>query len=271
MKDVLYGIKLVVLEELDKVTQLPKEGGIVCNIETAESAEMESVVSEGEEENKRTDDRILAVVRTPDLLYGYDIKLTDNTFDPEIASLIEGGVLKLNETGEVIGYRAPMIAEGSTNMKHFRATIYVANYEGDSIKNYVKVICNNCSGTAPGFKAGKEFYAPEMTIRAREATKAGLPVKEIDYALELPIKIAPIVTSTTIGTLNSFDETITDIPAATTVSSFLLGISTSYICSKKINTTLGVQKTSGDLVTGDILVVFDLESGLNTEYVLTVV
>ena len=189
MADVLYGVKRVVLTELDPATQLPKDQGIVCHIETGESVELEPVVSEGEENVKRTDDKILAVVRTEDLLYGYDMTFVDNTFDPTIASLIGGGKVTKGskESGSTVtGFETPMMSEGAT-MKPFKAEIYVANYEGDSIKNYVCITLNNCKGKAPKFSVGKDFYAPEFEIKAREATKAKKPIKSISYVDALPV------------------------------------------------------------------------------------
>lgn len=185
MADILYGVKLLVLEELDEKTQMPKEGGATCYATTGQSAELEPVVSEGEEKIARSDTKILAIVRTPDLLYGYNLKLVDNTFDINAAALIEGGAVKKNESDEVIGYDSAMLADGAT-MKPFRATLYIANYSGDAIVNYVKLTLNKCEGTAPTIKVGDEFFAPEFEIKAREATKAGLPVKSIEYVDELP-------------------------------------------------------------------------------------
>ena len=185
MADILYGVKLLVLEELDEKTQMPKEGGATCYATTGQSAELEPVVSEGEEKIARSDTKILAIVRTPDLLYGYNLKLVDNTFDINAAALIEGGAVKKNESDEVVGYDSAMLADGAT-MKPFRATIYIANYSGDAIVNFVKLTLNKCEGTAPTIKVGDEFFAPEFEIKAREATKAGLPVKSIEYVDELP-------------------------------------------------------------------------------------
>ena len=185
MADILYGVKMLVLEELDEKTQLPKEGGVTCYATTGQSAELEPVVSEGEEKIARSDTKILAIVRTPDLLYGYNLKLVDNTFDVNAAALIEGGAVKKDEAGAVIGYDSAMLADGAT-MKPFRATIYVANYQGDAIVNYVKLTLNKCEGKAPTIKVGEDFFAPEFEIKAREATKAGLPVKNLEYVDELP-------------------------------------------------------------------------------------
>jgi hypothetical protein len=185
MADILYGIKRVVIKELDPTTQLPKASGIECTIETAQEAELEPVVSAGDEQVHRDDDKVLAVVRTEDLLYGYNLKLIDASFDVTVASLIEGGTIRKDLDGNVIGYDSPMLKDGVT-MKPFLTEIYVANYEGDSIKNYVKVTLNNCLGKAPKLTFKKEFFAPEFEIKAREATKADKPVKSIDYLDALP-------------------------------------------------------------------------------------
>ena len=45
-KDILYGIKLVEIEELDPITQLPKTSGAKFKVDTAETAELEAVTSE---------------------------------------------------------------------------------------------------------------------------------------------------------------------------------------------------------------------------------
>lgn len=267
-KDILYGVKLVVLEEIDKKTQEVVPDGIVCRIDTAESVEMEAVINEGTEETARSDMKILAVVRTPDLLYGYDMTLKDNTFDPEIAGLIEGGVIKKKD-GVVTGYRSPMLSEGASKMKPFRATLYVANYEGDSIKNYVKLICNNCSGTAPSFTSGKEFYAPEFTIKAREATKANLPIKSIEYVDDLPATPQPSLLSISIGTLGEDD--ITNIPTQTTVAQLLNAAYASFGASKKIVDVSGADKETGTIEATDKFVVYTLEDEENKkEYTLTI-
>lgn len=268
MKDVLYGVKLVVLEEIDSITQLPVENGVKCRINTAESAELEPVLSEGEEEVARTDDRILAIVSTPDLLYGYNVTLTDNTFDSAVAALIEGGVVETDENGNVIGYRSPFISEGSTNMKPFRAHIYVANYEGDSIKNYVCITLNKCSGSAPGMNAAKEFYAPEYTIKAREATKAGLPIKNLSYVNSLPAPDAPVVIKTTVGTLGN--NKIEKIPAETSVVDFLNGLVVTGGATKKVINARGYDVTNGNIEEGMVCRVFvPTEVTAKTDYVLS--
>lgn len=190
MADILYNIKKVVIEELDPATGLVKSGSTPIKITCDSEAEIDPVISKGEEKVLRSDTNILAVARTKDLIYGYNLKLKNNTFDIKLAALIEGGTIRystvVGHETEIVGYDSPMLEDGDSKIKDFKATIYVANYEGDNIKNYVKITLNKCSGNAPKMSLKKDFYAPEFDIDARENTKAGLPVKSIDYVSSIP-------------------------------------------------------------------------------------
>ena len=183
---ILYNIKKVVLTELDPKTGAAATSGVKATIETAQKAELEPVLSEGEEDVLRAPEKILAVVRTDDLIYGYDVKLTDNTFGPEVAGLVAGyKVTKGNGSDTKDKYATPMMTEGFTG-KPFKLDIYVANYSGDAIVDYAKVTLNKCIGKFPTMSIGDGFYAPEFEIKARENTKASLPIKEITFVDELP-------------------------------------------------------------------------------------
>lgn len=273
MKDILYGVKYAEFEEIDKVTQEPVPDGIKVVVDTSESVEFEPTFSEGEEQIARSDEKVLAIVRTDDLLIGYDVTFKDNTFDPEIAGLVEGAVLyKDSANGAIKGYRSPKLSEGNSKMKPFRINLYVANYQGDSIVNYVKVTLNNCSGKAPKFSASKEFYAPEYTIKAREATRANLPIKSVTYVDELPTATAPVIISSKIGDFTFGAKTITNIPQETTVGALLNGLYVSYNGSKKVVDAEGNEKETGKVLATDKVVIYDLrdEETLKTEYTLQV-
>ena len=182
---ILYNIKKVVLTELDPKTGAAATSGVKATIETAQKAELEPVLSEGEEDVLRAPEKILAVVRTDDLIYGYDVKLTDNTFSADVAGLVAGYKVTKGSNSQKDKYATPMVSEGFTG-KPFKLEIYVANYSGDSIVDYAKVTLNKCIGKFPTMSIGDGFYAPEFEIKARENTKAGLPIKEITFVDELP-------------------------------------------------------------------------------------
>ena len=183
---ILYNIKKVVLTELDPKTGAPKASdGVKATIETAQKAELEPVLSEGEEDVLRAPEKILAVVRTDDLIYGYDVKLTDNTFSAEVAGLVAGYKVTKGSNSQKDKYATPMVSEGFTG-KPFKLEIYVANYSGDSIVDYAKVTLNKCIGKFPTMSIGDGFYAPEFEIKARENSAAKLPIKEITFVDEIP-------------------------------------------------------------------------------------
>lgn len=179
----LYGIKKVVITELDASTGAAASSGKTFKIKTAKKAELEPVISEGEESILRNDTHILATVRTDDLLYGYDLTFTDNSFDVDMAGLIAG--YKVTGSDSTLKVSTPMLSEGKI-AKPFKMEIYVANYNGDSIDNYVKVTLNKCEGTFMNMSLGDEFYAPEFKVKARENTKASLPIKQIEVVDTLP-------------------------------------------------------------------------------------
>ncbi len=203
MGDILYGVKHVVLSELDPTTgNIKAVNPIICTVTTAEEAELDPLISEGEEDLLRTDNMILAIARTPDLLYGYNLKLKDNTFDVNVGSLVEGGTIRLDGGLNVVGYDSPKLADGAT-MKPFQAEIYIANYSGDSIVNYIKLTLTNCTGKAPKLGFKRDFFAPEFEIKARENTLANKAIKLIDYVSSLPTAdtTAPTYTRTGSGDL----------------------------------------------------------------------
>ena len=183
---ILYNIKKVVLTELDPKTGAPKASdGVKATIETAQKAELEPVLSEGDEDVLRAPDKILAVVRTDDLIYGYDVKLTDNTFSADVAGLVAGYKVTKGSNSQKDKYATPMVSEGFTG-KPFKLEIYVANYSGDAIVDYAKVTLNKCIGKFPTMSIGDGFYAPEFEIKARENSAAKLPIKEITFVDEIP-------------------------------------------------------------------------------------
>lgn len=189
--EILYNIERVDLTELDPSTGKPATGetAIKTTIKTAKEAKLAAVISEGAEEILRNATSILAVVREDDLLYGYDFTFTDNTFDIKAAQLVAGYVKATGTGARENDLQTPMMNQGNQG-KPFMAEIYVANYEGDSIKNYCKITLNKCLGKFPDMTVGSEFYAPEFSIKARENTKAKLPIKSIAWVDSLPAEPA---------------------------------------------------------------------------------
>ena len=179
---ILYGIKKVVLTELDESTGQAKVSGTTCTLTTAEEAEMTPVYAEGSEEVLRSAEKILAIVREDDLLYGLDLTFKDNTFDEKCAELVCG--YKKSAEPESKKLTTPLMSEGNI-AKPFKMEIFVKQVEGDAVVGYVKITLNKCYGKFVSMKVGKEFFAPEFEIKARENSKAKLPIQEIDFVQTL--------------------------------------------------------------------------------------
>ncbi|HID0814601.1 TPA: hypothetical protein ACXNW8_000183 [Clostridium botulinum] len=185
--EILYNVKKVILTPLDKLTGLPATDMEKINIKCDSEIEIDPEISQGQEKQLRDDERILATAGTPDLLYGYKLKLKNTTLELAVAALIEGGIIRYDkdDSTKIIGYDTPMLSEGS-KIKPFMAEIYAENYEGEDVKNYAKITFNKCTGKAFKMSLKKDFYAPEFEIKCRENTKAKLPIKSIEFLDSLP-------------------------------------------------------------------------------------
>lgn len=184
-KDVLYGVTKVFLQEIDPDTELILAGGIQLEVDCAESLTVEPQTEDGDDEVLRcpSTGRVLAYRTTADVVYAYELTLTDNQFDPEIIELIASGIPVYATDGTtIIGIdAAPLGGTDAVLTRYFRLTVFVAAYDGASISRYVKFVFNKCYGIAPSFTFEQAFYAPEFTITATEASNAGLPVYQIRY------------------------------------------------------------------------------------------
>ena len=162
---ILYNIKKVVLTELDDSTGAAKSGRGVSHIKTAQKAELEPVLSEGDEDILRSPEQILAVVRTDDLIYGYDVKLTDNTFSADVAGLVGG----YKVSGGLHGVGASVVNALSkwVEVKVYKnGKIYFIRFEnsGHTVEP-LKVIgdCEkNRTGTVVTFKPDPEIFDTDI-------------------------------------------------------------------------------------------------------------
>lgn len=183
--DIFYGLSLVHFEELDPVTlQASPSGASVWSVANEEFT-LEPEISEGEHEHLRSrgpNGRVLAQVKEPDLLLGYNLELVQNIFSPDILQLATGMVAKSDGTG----WTSPMLSEGASNSKKFRTTLYVANYDGANIKDYGVLTCAVCEGTPSEISVGNEFTSPEFEIWVTEDSANSIPALDLSYVTSLP-------------------------------------------------------------------------------------
>lgn len=118
---------------------------------------------------------------------GNTIVMTDNVFNPELVTILQGGTIKYDRenTSKVIGYTPPVVGS-SEKGKIFKLMAYSAIYDAAGlIKGYEKITYPNCQGVPVAFNSQDgSFRAPEYTINS--APNNGEPPYDIDIVDSLP-------------------------------------------------------------------------------------
>ena len=154
-------------------------------VTTADKAKIEAFVSEGEEKELRKGNRLLAQLKTEDLIKGYDVTLNDLTMNPEAYAIIDGGVSTAAEDGTFQNYTGPKVGE-VLKRTPFTLNVYTEEKDGDGeTKGYLKLSCKHCKGTPASIELKDgDFCAPEYKLKSRP--KIGEIPLSIDYLTELP-------------------------------------------------------------------------------------
>lgn len=135
---------------------------------SAKSVTPEPVLSEGREEELRTRNTILAQNVLEDILKGYNIKLKDVVFSPELVAFAQGGSVDYDEEGRFERYNAPAAGEAA---QHTRFVLRIYSEEKDydgATKCYYRFTFPGCFGSAASFSfEDGEFVSPEYTLKSR--------------------------------------------------------------------------------------------------------
>lgn len=138
---------------------------------TASEASIKPFVSEGTEKIHRVKNTILGTLRYEDILLGYEIKLVNNTFCPELLSLIDGGTIETDGDGKFSKYSSPVVGE-VTQRKNLTISLYTEEVDCDGeTTEYFKFTFKHAKGKPVEYslKDG-EFFVPELTLRSRAKT-----------------------------------------------------------------------------------------------------
>lgn len=143
---------------------------LMC-FETASSVTPEPFVSEGEEKELRVKNQILAQNCLEDIIKGYDIKLKDVVFRPELFALLDGGKSSELYSGNVSRYAAPVASQVS-NRTRFTLRLYSEEKNGNGEPtSYCRFSFPQCVGTPASFSLEDgSFFAPEYEIHSRPSS-----------------------------------------------------------------------------------------------------
>ena len=152
---------------------------------TASEASIKPFVSEGTEKIHRVKNTILGTLRYEDILLGYEIKLINNTFCPELLALVDGGEIETDDEGNFAKYSSPVVGE-VTQRKALTVNLYTEEVDCDGeTKEYFKFTFKHAKGKPVEYsiKDG-EFFVPELTLLSRAKTGESSVDVEVVTALE---------------------------------------------------------------------------------------
>lgn len=148
-----------------------EEGENTYIFTTSSEASIKPFVSEGTEKIHRVKNTILGSLRYEDILLGYEIKLVNNTFCPELLSLVDGGEITNDEDGNFVSYVSPVVGT-VTDRKNLTVSLYTEELDCDGeTLEYMKFTFKHAKGKPVEYsiKDG-EFFVPELTLRSRAKT-----------------------------------------------------------------------------------------------------
>lgn len=161
----------------------------VMFFDTVSSAEPEPFISEGEENELRVRNTILAQDCLEDIIKGYNITLNDCALSRDLLEIVDGGEAVTASENGFAGYKSPT-AGVTSNRTHFTLRIYTAekDYGGDCV-SYFRFSFPNCVGTPAkmSFENGS-FTTPKYEVRSRPA--AGGRAMSIECLDTLPVYCA---------------------------------------------------------------------------------
>lgn len=171
-------IPLANVARVEIVTQ--EETARAFSVRTGSEVTLEAFVSEGEEKELRKGNRLIAQLRTEDIVKGYDIRLKDLVMTPEVFALVDGGVS--GDAGGKVRYSGPVMGEIVERVP-FTLSVYTEEKDGDGeTVSYMKLSCSHCKGTPATITIRDgEFCAPEYVIKSRaKRGEAPLSIEQVE-------------------------------------------------------------------------------------------
>lgn len=158
---------------------------LVMRTTTSDEVGQEPKISEGQEQELRSKNRILAQNVTEDLVLGYDLTLKDVVVEPEIFATCDGGKLVWDENKTHFAYSGPKTGEVVTR-KRFTTDIWTEEKDADGeTLGYQRFRFPGCKGSPVKFThKDNAFFAPEYSLRSRP--KLGQSPVDIASFDELP-------------------------------------------------------------------------------------
>ena len=173
--------------DVSMVQIVTKSPAKTYTFKTASKVEKKPLTTEGKEIPLELKGVRVGLKKAKNAYVGSEIKLTENSFTPDVFALINGGTVTFEEDGTTFkSYEAPTIGEEEEKKKFDFITYTERVDETGDILGYLKETYENCEGTLTGYsQEDDKFFSPEFTINSRP------PRGSKGYKIEA-IKILPV-------------------------------------------------------------------------------
>ena len=153
-------------------------------LDTSNSVAVEPQIEEADPVQLIIKGKLIAQKPATSTITGHQITLTDNVFTPEIAKILQGGVI--SGEGVSLTYQPP-VSGSDEKGEVFELDCYSAEYDSSGqIVKYEKITYPNCQGTPFAINTEDDtFRVTEYTINS--APKKGEAPYKISYVESLPI------------------------------------------------------------------------------------
>jgi len=183
--EVIYGVRLV------RVAALDPDGGVPAAptwqvIEGVQQAPIQAIYSEGQSQEVRGADKLIARIEEDDEYIGADITLQNAVLDLSVLPTVVGGTYNAGPPASweprAIGTAAPK----------FIMEIYAARYaEGSQhssdVAGYDKYTFPSCTARGPDHTLqDRNFATPQFVVKARDNSTDNLRFMKIEEVAALP-------------------------------------------------------------------------------------
>lgn len=136
--------------------------------ETATSCSFDAALSTGNETEQRVKNTIMGLLKTEDLVKGYDLTLEDQRLIMEILALVDGGTLTSAAGGGWEKYASP-VAGSPVVRKSFTLELYTSDRDtdGDAIEYYCWKFAGCKGSPVSGNATDGNFATVKYTIKSR--------------------------------------------------------------------------------------------------------
>ncbi|WDU84200.1 hypothetical protein [Caloramator sp. Dgby_cultured_2] len=187
MNGIIYGTKLITLQQLEIDGSLPSPIPDILRITNTLEIPMQSLIEQGERVIDKADGvGVIGIHEEDDTLLGVDMEIGLNKFDLNLIYNIFGGTLSLDENNKITGLQLPSITEQRNNPKRFQVDVYIPSLQYGQLEGYIRHRFPYCKGILKDIKHPfRNFSGYSLLIKARPHPQTGC-IHNIDFVITLP-------------------------------------------------------------------------------------